>query len=234
MNIIAHKGDITVAAGNTLEALQSAYDTGVFGLEFDVRITADNVPIVFHNMELVGTDANGFVEDYTYEQIQKFSILYGDTSYRIPSLQEVLSLYAGKVYLVIHVLSYSQEAVSAISEQLKPYQTVWNHMEIISYESAILRLFHDSCQGIACDYLFRPEGWMSDETILRLMIEKAKLALARGVHLPHDKITEETIQRFAQHHLEIHCNVMNDLSEYERLKQLGITQMMTDNIHLFV
>lgn len=234
MNIIAHKGDTTVATGNTMEALEAAYKIGVFGIEFDVRLTLDHVPIVFHNMELTHTTGVGFVEDYTYEQLQTIPILSDGQTYRIPSLEEVLIRYAGRIYMVIHIVSYSLETITAISNLLAPYKHVWHMMEIICYEAAILRGFHDRCDGLACDYIFRPEQWMSEEIILRLMIEKAKLASARGVHLPSDLITADTLSRMNSHGLEVHCNIVNDKLDAQRIHILGVTQIMTDNIHLFL
>ncbi|MCL1912081.1 MAG: hypothetical protein FWG13_07740 [Leptospirales bacterium] len=56
-NIIAHRGCWNTGAGeNTVAALLLADRLGVYGSEFDVRLTADNVPVVNHDKDARGFD----------------------------------------------------------------------------------------------------------------------------------------------------------------------------------
>ena len=50
--IIAHRGNAIEFPENTLQALESAVALGVRHLEFDVQLTADHVPVVFHDLDL--------------------------------------------------------------------------------------------------------------------------------------------------------------------------------------
>ena len=50
--IIAHRGNAFEFPENTLQALESAVTLGVRHLEFDVQLTADHVPVVFHDADL--------------------------------------------------------------------------------------------------------------------------------------------------------------------------------------
>jgi len=51
--LIAHRGNAAEFPENTLEALASAVELGVRYVEFDVQLTADHVPVVFHDANLV-------------------------------------------------------------------------------------------------------------------------------------------------------------------------------------
>lgn len=50
--IVAHRGNAAEFPENTLEALTSAVDLGVRYVEFDVQLTSDLVPVVFHDSDL--------------------------------------------------------------------------------------------------------------------------------------------------------------------------------------
>jgi glycerophosphoryl diester phosphodiesterase len=50
--IVAHRGNAADFPENTLEALGSAIDLGVRWVEFDVQLTSDLVPVVFHDADL--------------------------------------------------------------------------------------------------------------------------------------------------------------------------------------
>lgn len=54
MLIIGHRGAAGIAPENTLESLQAGLDSGADMLEFDVRLTSDNIPILAHDAHLYG------------------------------------------------------------------------------------------------------------------------------------------------------------------------------------
>jgi len=68
--IVAHRGNAAEFPENTLQALESAVDLGVSHVEFDVQLTADKVPVVFHDSDLnrVGDRAES-VHDLTWAQL---------------------------------------------------------------------------------------------------------------------------------------------------------------------
>jgi glycerophosphoryl diester phosphodiesterase len=68
--IVAHRGNAAEFPENTLQALESAVDLGVTHVEFDVQLTADKVPVVFHDSDLnrVGDRAES-VHDLTWAQL---------------------------------------------------------------------------------------------------------------------------------------------------------------------
>src|SRR5678815_2223735 len=53
--IIGHRGASAVAPENTLAAFRKAIEVGADGIEFDVRLTRDGVPVVIHDDNLKRT-----------------------------------------------------------------------------------------------------------------------------------------------------------------------------------
>ncbi|MGD8477227.1 MAG: glycerophosphodiester phosphodiesterase [Burkholderiales bacterium] len=68
--VIAHRGGGLLAPENTLAALRYAANLGFQGVEFDVKLTADEVPVLFHDDALERT-TNGFgpVSDMLFDVI---------------------------------------------------------------------------------------------------------------------------------------------------------------------
>jgi glycerophosphoryl diester phosphodiesterase len=95
--IIGHRGACAYAPENTLESIQAAADMGVDWVELDVKLTADDVRIIFHdvNLERV-TSGTGLVKDSPYSVIQELDAgsWFGDTfiNTSIPTLEEAVEL----------------------------------------------------------------------------------------------------------------------------------------------
>ena len=71
--IIAHRGGGLLAPENTLAALRYARNLGFEGVEFDVKLTADSVPVLFHDETLDRTtDASGPLADILFDVVTQF------------------------------------------------------------------------------------------------------------------------------------------------------------------
>jgi glycerophosphoryl diester phosphodiesterase len=94
---VAHRGYSAVAPENTLPALAAAVFAGATFVEFDVRTTADGVPVVIHDRTVDRTtDGTGKVWELTLDEVSAldagswFSPAYAGA--RIPRLTEVLGV----------------------------------------------------------------------------------------------------------------------------------------------
>lgn len=102
--LYAHRGlhrNGSEAPENSMEAFRLAVKAG-FGIELDVQLTKDRVPVVFHDYTLKRMcGAEGKVEDYTFEELQQFSLMGSDE--KIPKFEEVCRLVSGKVPLIVEL-----------------------------------------------------------------------------------------------------------------------------------
>ncbi|MDB5050448.1 MAG: hypothetical protein JWO30_3519 [Fibrobacteres bacterium] len=100
---VAHRGWHKYHVENTLEAFRAAYEAGCYMVEFDVQLTRDGVPVVFHDDDckrLAGKRDNVF--DLDWKDLQTLSMPArpaaagsgnpgGPRVYRIPSLEQFLA-----------------------------------------------------------------------------------------------------------------------------------------------
>lgn len=84
---------------NSRKAFERAIENG-FGIELDVQLTKDRVPVVFHDENLsraCGVDRK--VKDLTYKELEKYDLF--QTKEKIPKFTDVLEQIQGKVPLLV-------------------------------------------------------------------------------------------------------------------------------------
>ncbi len=110
---------------NSMAAFSSAIEKG-FGIEFDVQLSKDNIPVVFHDFNLMrvcGVDKN--VNELTFAELRQLFLF--DSSERIPHLQELLDLVDGKVPLIVEIKANSNASLvcSVVSSVLNSYRGLY-------------------------------------------------------------------------------------------------------------
>ena len=108
LNVLyAHRGlfdNKTDAPENSLPAFQKAVEAG-YGIELDVQLSKDGVPVVFHDASLkrmCGVEGN--VWDYPLSELKQLKL--ADSNAEVPTLAEVLDVVDGKVPLIIEYKLY--------------------------------------------------------------------------------------------------------------------------------
>lgn len=103
---------------NSLSAFQKAADAG-YGIELDVQLTSDGVPVVFHDFRLGrvvrnsdGSPVSGKVSDYTLDQLQQFHLM--NSQEKIPTFAKVLQLIHGRVPMIMELKIESSDRTLAV------------------------------------------------------------------------------------------------------------------------
>jgi len=86
------------APENTLMGIRQALDMRCDGVEVDVQLSADGVPVLFHDDDLQRTtNATGLLADRTYTELQRLDAGEGEP---VPSLRDALQLVDGQMLFV--------------------------------------------------------------------------------------------------------------------------------------
>lgn len=98
----AHRGyfdNDSAALENSMAAFQAAMDAG-YGIELDVQMSADGVPMVFHDADLERMcGVSGKIWEYTCAELQQMRLM--NTEETIPTFAEVLALIDGQVPVIV-------------------------------------------------------------------------------------------------------------------------------------
>lgn len=107
---------------NTLGAFERAKNMG-FGIELDVQLTKDNVPIISHDFSLLRScDVDKKIEDCTYHELQAYQIFNSQAHFC--RLEEVLELIDHEVPLIIEIKQkgFNNQPCKIVANLLDDYQ----------------------------------------------------------------------------------------------------------------
>lgn len=125
---IAHRGlfnNNSNAPENSLEAFRLAVSHN-YGIELDIQITTDKRLVVFHDETLERMCCvNKKVTECNYNELKQYKLK--TTNERIPLLDEVLEVIAGKVPLVIEIKSTEKliETTRMLAERMDSYDGIY-------------------------------------------------------------------------------------------------------------
>jgi glycerophosphoryl diester phosphodiesterase len=183
--IVAHRGASAVAPENTMAAFRAGLDAGAEGVEFDVRLTKDDVPVVFHDatmQRVAGIDAR--LGDLTFDELADVDVgsWFSDpkrragagrspaaqpdrdrfAGQRISSLDEVLELFAdagGPVYVELKCDRPSDAAplVAAACRAIKASPVPLSRVIVKSFELRALPIVGEDLPDVGRAALFAPK-----------------------------------------------------------------------------
>ncbi|MGM8365069.1 glycerophosphodiester phosphodiesterase [Virgibacillus sp. W0181] len=226
--IIAHRGASHEAPENTLPAFQLAYEIGAEGIETDVHLTKDGVPVLMHDEHLKRTtDGIGYIKDYTLEELKIFdagswfSDQYAGT--KILSLEEFLLWVRHKNLLVNIELKNNKidycYIENIICEMVNHFQ-VQNRTTLSSFNpKSVMRLKQiDPKMEIA---LLTSKG-------KRSLINYAKRLGADALHIKYRLVSEKFIKQCQKHKMPVRVYTVNKMAHMQKCFQYGCDGIFTD------
>lgn len=157
----AHRGlhdNAADAPENSMAAFRKAVAAGL-GMELDVQVTKDGVPVIFHDFKLERIcGVEGKVAEHTFEELQAYTLC--QSKERIPKLSDLLEMVDGRVPLIVEIKAETADVscCAAIDKLLRAYQGAYC---IESFNPMVLwwfRLNHGEVVRGQLSSNFRREG----------------------------------------------------------------------------
>lgn len=140
--LIAHRGAWKERGclENTFAAFDRARESGVWGLEFDVRFTKDDVPVVHHDETLLRTFGRPLaVSNITHSTLQH-------EAPDVPTLEDVIREYSKSMHLMIELKGTRAEftgprlkRIAELTSTMKPEE----NFHLLSLEPEMLEILAD-------------------------------------------------------------------------------------------
>lgn len=176
--IFGHRGYPAKFPENSLSGFSYAIDHAIDGLEFDVHLTKDNIPVIMHDEKINRTtNGHGKIRQYTFDELQQFQLSNGET---IPSLEQLLQLVAQRrVYLNlefktdrVHYTNIEKIVLDMVRDYDLVYPVIYSSFSLQTLKNAYRVDAHQQYCLLSDHVLHQPQ---------RL----AQIAHLAGVHLKH-------------------------------------------------
>lgn len=224
--IIAHRCGGRLAAENTLAGLEAAARTGCRGVEFDVMLSADGVPVLMHD-DTVDRTTNGRGEVASLTIAELRGLRVGGEP--VPLLAEALERCARLgLWANIELKAVSgggDEALGTVVGRM--LADAWNGPGVVSsFSLEALRAAKSQASRHATALLFDslPGDWR----------QRVAEVGAIGVHLDADRATAEQVRDVLGAGLRAACYTVNERHAAERLFRQGVGSIFTDRPDLWM
>jgi glycerophosphoryl diester phosphodiesterase len=230
--VIGHRGAKAYAPENTLASIETAASIGVEWVELDVKLTRDNVPIIFHDEELDRTtNGTGLVAQTNYEDLRDLDAgsWFGDSfsSLRIPTLEEAVDI------LLKHNLGLNleikpcpgreKETAEVALDYLSQYWDETDKLLISSFQHVSLQAAMDLAPDYARSLLLggeeMPENWK----------EMADYLDVKTINLGSRLVTRAVVDDVMDLELPLLVYTVNDPMQARQLQKLGVDTFFSDN-----
>lgn len=246
--VIAHRGSSMVAPENTLAAVEQALVDGADYVEIDVRLSADNEVMVYHDRSLTRLtgDSREF-GDLTREELSRVDIgsWFGDAfqNETIAGLDEALALTRGKAGLMIDMkpLPGQEQVLARAVLTALDAETDIRYRCWATQQSALTAV--TAC-GFPNAFMDMRVAAMSPDmvTYLKQQAPELRVTLLAQLILPgtldrrsydalglrHNRISNQEIRLAALYGYEIHAWTVNDRARMSTMIDLGVDAIITD------
>jgi glycerophosphoryl diester phosphodiesterase len=230
--ILGHRGARAIAPENTLTSFRLAMEHGADGVEFDVFLSSDQVPVVIHDESLERTtDRSGAVCDHTAEELANCDASKSMTGFAkegIPRLKEVLAALPDGAIVNVELKGSGhfkkQVLVDKVIALLNQHKDRLCFI-VSSFDGEILSLFRKTDDRYLIAMLLSPRDihWPWS-------IKYMKRIAPDALHLPAS-LAKPLIQKFARRaNMKIAIWTVNDIKEARDWMEQGIDGIFTDSI----
>lgn len=226
VKITAHRGNSKRAPENSISSVKKAIEVKADYAEIDVRETKDGKIIVFHdsNLKRMGK-VNKNIREMNYKDIKNIDIgMYFDKKFKgekIPLLQEVIDISEDKIKLNIEIKGdkYSKDLVRKVVEIIEDNDII-NNCIVTSLDYGDLKKVKEINPKIKTGY------------IMYLVKGDLRNLKSDFYSMEESLVSSNLVNEIHANGKEIHVWTVNDNEKMERLINMGVDNIITDEVEM--
>lgn len=219
----AHRGASRKAPENTMSAFRAAELAGADGIELDVHLSRDGVPVVLHDETLDRTTSgHGPVARRTLRELRRldagrwFSPAFAGEP--LPTLEEVFIWAKDRLRLNVEIKSPA--AAEGVRLLLDRYPRI--RVLVSSFD-------HGALERLRGDAPELPLGFLSDSFFWRRALERGGTCGAESFHPRFDTVSAPLVRGCRSRGMLVHAWTVDDPALLRRLRRRGVDGIMTND-----
>lgn len=228
-HIIGHRGCADYAPENTLEAIHTSADMGVEWVELDVKLTRDEVPILFHDEMMERTsNGEGPVSLLTYDEIKELDAgSWFSESFigaKIPTLEDAVDVLIERgLGLNLEIKPCPGRERETAEVALDILSQIWDDHERLII-SSFSHVSLEAAQEMTNDWargLLLPEEWPEN------WAEMVEYLDVTTIHIEGNTCTREQVEDAIHLEKKIIGYTLNDPTRARFLQSWGVDSFIT-------
>lgn len=210
--IIGHRGASVVALENTMPAFEAAIAAGADGIEFDVHLSRDGVPVIIHDEWLQRTHGlRSRVVDLTVAELREVGV---------PSLRQLFELMVRNEMLLCLEIKGSSEKLAEECCRVVDEFSLHDRVIVECFDLQVL----PRIKGLRTAALFG-RGIYAEQTLIDSALEVGASVLA-----PHYRlVTPKLIEKAKEAGFEVVVWTVDSPAWVAQAKSMGIKAVITND-----
>lgn len=218
----AHRGASGSAPENTLAAFRAAEAAGADGIELDVQLSRDGVPVVLHDDTVDRTtDGAGRADRLLLRELKSLDAGgWFDPAFAgepLPTLEEVLRWAGGRLRLNVEIKVSA--AAFAVLELLRSFPLA--RVLVSSFEHGLLESLRRSDPDLSLAFLLDSPFW-------RRVLGRAEACGAESLNPRHDRVSRNLVVACHRLGMAVYPWTVDDPRRLEVLCRLGVDGVFTN------
>jgi glycerophosphoryl diester phosphodiesterase len=242
--IVAHRGASALAPENTLSSFRRAVEIGADGVEFDVRLAKDGVPVVIHDANLMRTGRRDEkVADLTSAELAEVDVgSWFNQAYKkrasndfsadtVPTLEAVLEElrgFRGLIFIELKCRDAETEALCrAVCSVITP-SPLLPQIIVKSFKLSVIPNMRFRCPGVKTAALFAPKVMRflrKEKHLVRIASELG----ADHISVHRSLVTRKFMKKVAKTNLSVTVWTADNPRWVKKAMELGVATVITNN-----
>ncbi|HSH05462.1 MAG TPA: glycerophosphodiester phosphodiesterase family protein [Anaerolineae bacterium] len=218
--VLGHRGVRGALPENSMMAFENAIGVGAVGIECDIRLSREGVPVIIHDGTVDRTtNGKGRVGDQSVDQLQGWRLEGREAT--IPTVEELFARFGSNILYNLEMKEqnlWAHHCLKEVAKLIKKYQVAEQVLFSSFYPLSVWLSWLTMPKGVKIGMLYERIQGRSHHVWLPI----------EAIHPYHQFVTEGYMRWARQRGYLVNVWTVNEPAEGRRLARLGVDGIITD------
>ena len=228
MQRIIHRANGGAYPENTLEALEEMTQADAEGIEIDIQLSKDDVPMVYHDLHLGRLTGRGsLLRELSVTELKSLTVISNssDKSGTIPTLDEAIAVVKGKKMFYIELKKgdtnkITESVLNVLKERLSE-----DSFTLSSFDPNLIKAVKDKNENVRTGYIFSTQ-------LRRFFLSRTEKEVGGfdQWHIENGLLNKRLLKKAGKQNREVMVWKVNSEVQMKRCIGIDVDGIITDNI----